>query len=208
MKKIRMILSVLLTACILCGVCVFAVNAAGATITYSWQGRNAYDRGFAQGVITVSADASSGGSYQLYWADDSAALSGYYPICTLSVPNSGSTSFTMPAYTAIPAKATRVIGFRGTPASLNVASANVNYTLPTDKAPYKTDSDLLYSFASYSDTHVSSNETGSSTKYPYDEEHLTAAFNVAAARGVDFIVTTGDHVNNQRADDKGGANPF
>ncbi len=208
MKKFRIFLSALLVAIILCSACALAATAAGSTITYTWQGRNAYDRGFAQGMITVSADSSSGGTYALYWADDNTALSGYYPICTLSVPNSGSKSFTMPENSAIPAKATQILGFRGTPSSLNASAAAVSYKLPIDKAPFTQDSDMLYSFASLSDIHISSNEEGSSTKYPYDEEHLTDAFKMAANRNVDFIVSTGDHVNNQRADSKGGANPF
>ena len=193
----------------LSGMCIFAASAAGNSITYNWQGRNAYDAGFAQGTITVNADSSSGGAYTLYWADDSAALDGYEPVCVLNVANGGSASFAMPENTAIPAKATRLIGFRNLNSTdLSVSNATVNYKLPTDKVPGKTDDDLLYSFAALSDTHISSNEEGSSAHYPYDEDHLADAFRTAAARDVDFIITTGDHVNNQRADNKGGSNPF
>ena len=209
-KKLTVILSLVMTLAILfCGLS-FSAGAASNTITYNWQGRNAYDAGFAQGVITLSVDSSSGGAYYLYWADDSAALDGYYPICKLTVSNSGSASFTMPENTAIPAKATRILAFKGTdePAVRSVSNAAVNYTLPTDKAPYKTDSDLLYKFASYSDMHITSGETGAQgAKYPFDEEHLADAFRTAAARDVDFIVTTGDHVTNHRNDEKGRGNP-
>ena len=213
MKRRLTSILALLTAVMLIVCCLTLTTAcaASSTLTYTWQGLHAYDAGFAQGTITVSADGSSGGTYYVYWADDNAALSGFYPICTLSVANSGSASFTMPENTAIPAKATRVIAFKGgssEPTNLSVSAANLNYKLPTDKATYKTDSDLLYSFASYSDMHITSGESGAqSQKYPYDEEHLADAFRTAAARNVDFIVTTGDHVTNHRNDEKGRGNP-
>ncbi|WP_407383955.1 starch-binding protein [Ruminococcus sp.] len=209
-RVITPVLAVLLAIILLCCAVPFAANAASNAITYTWQGTHAYDAGFAQGTITVSADASSGGTYYLYWADDSAALSGYYPICTLTVANNGSASFTMPENTAIPAKATRVLAFKssGEPSNRSVSAATMSYKLPIDKAPYKTDSDLLYSFASYSDIHITSGETGAQgQKYPYDEEHLADAFRTAAARDVDFIVTTGDNVTNHRNDSKGRGNP-
>lgn len=187
-----------------------SVNAASNTITYTWQGTHAYDAGFAQGTITVSVDASSGGTYYLYWSDDTAALDGYYPICKLTVANSGSASYTMPENTAIPAKATRVLAFKSSsePTNRGVSAAAINYKLPIDKATYKTDGDILYTFASYSDTHITSGEDGAQgAKYPYDEQHLADAFRTAAARDVDFIVTTGDHVTNHRNDQKGYGNP-
>ena len=207
-NHIRLI-AVVITVLLLCCTAIVPAAAADASITYSFEGGNASDKGYAQGALTVRA-GSTGGTYYLYWADDAGALDGFDPICVLSVASGGSASFTLPEFTAIPAKATKVLGFLSSsvPTDLRASAAQAGYAIPATKALAKTDGDLLYSFASYSDTHVCSNEEGSNTIYPYDEEHLLDAFNTAAARDVDFIVTTGDHVNNQRADAKGGANPF
>lgn len=204
-KKLTALLCTLLV--ILTAFSVFGVttSAGSASITYSFSNSR---KGFAEGTITLSADA---GTYLLYWADNDAGLVGYDAIATLSVSSSGSASFKMPAYTAIPAKATKILAFKSSaPSGLKATSAAAVYTIPDSKALKKSDSDLLYSFEAISDTHIESNNavpySGWTAKYPYDEQHLTAAFNTAAARGVDFIVTTGDHVNNQRNDNNGGNN--
>lgn len=209
-RRLTCVLAAVLALVMLIGVLPMAASAASNSITYSWQGSHAYDAGFAQGTINVSVDGSSGGTYYLYWADDSVALSGFQPICKLSIANSASGSFTMPENTAIPAKATCVAAFKDNAdaGGVSIANAKMTYKLPIDKAPYKTDSDLLYRFASYSDIHITSGESGAQgQKYPFDEEHLADAFRTAAARGVDFIVTTGDHVTNHRNDEKGRGNP-
>lgn len=206
-KLLTVILSAVLVVMIACVAFGVVTSAADSTIAYSFAKA---DKGFAQGTITVTAGPSSGGTYYLYWADDKAALQGYDPIGVISVPNSGSAYVTMPEYTAIPATATKILGYKASsaPSNLSASAASTVYTLPSDKILGKSSDDLLYSFASYSDFHISSNEEGSSQSYPYDEQHLLSSFNTAAARDVDFIVTTGDHVNNQRADNKGGSNPF
>ncbi len=149
-RKITTILAVLMAIIMVCGVLPLTAAAATNSITYTWQGTHAYDAGFAQGTIKVTVDGSSGGTYYLYWADDSAALSGFEPICKLSIANNGSGTFTMPENTAIPAKATRVLAFKSNsePSNLSASNAALNYKLPIDKATNKTDDDLLYSFAS------------------------------------------------------------
>ena len=210
-KKLAVLLSIVLVIMVVFLSAGIVTYAAGSTITYNFAKA---DKGFAEGTITVNAGSSDGGTYWLYWAGDNDALSGFDPIGKVSVANSGSASVTMPKYTAIPAKATKIFAFKGSsaPANLKISNAAAVYTIPSDKALAKKDSDLLYSFASYSDMHIESNSgtpySGWTAKYPYDEVHLTAAFNSAAARGVDFIVTTGDHVNNQRNDNNGGNNNF
>lgn len=209
-RKLTIILAVLMALVMVCGALPLTASAASNAITYTWQGPHAYDAGFAQGTITASVDGSSGGTYYLYWADNNAVLSGFEPICKLSISNNSSGSFTMPENTAIPAKATYVAAFKdnANAGGASLSGAKMTYQLPIDKATYKTDDDLLYSFASYSDIHITSGETGAQgQKYPYDEQHLADAFRTAAARGVDFIVTTGDHVTNHRNDDKGRGNP-
>lgn len=200
--------SVILAAVLVISGLTLSASAAGG-ISYSFEGSSAGDKGCAQGTIKVSADSSSAGSYTLYWADDSAALSGFDPICTLNVAASSSASFNMPAYTAIPAQATKVIGFRGAvPSGMSVSSAAAVYDIPENKRLNRSKSDMLYSFAAYSDIHITSDDDDGGARYPYDEQHLADAFKTAADRDVDFIVTTGDHVNNQRSDSKGNGNPF
>lgn len=195
-KKLTMILSVLLV--ITLASCVFVSTAsAAATISYSFKNN---DKGFAEGTISLSGGS---GTLSLYWADDTKALDNFDPIATFS----GSGSYSMPAYTAIPARATKVIAVSGS--NKSVSSAAAVYNIPDSKKLGKTSKDLLYSFANYSDTHIEADVAAYSDwsqKYPYDEQHLKAAFNTAAARNVDFIVTCGDHVNNQRNDNNGGNN--
>ena len=197
-RKITAILSALLVAILACSVFVTTTTAATASISYSFANK---DRGFAEGTISLSGGS---GSISLYWADDSKALEHFDPIATFN----GSGSYTMPAYTAIPARATKIIGVSGS--NKNVSSAVAVYNIPDNKKLGKTNADLLYSFASYSDIHMEADGVkpynGYTAKYPYDEQHLKSAFNTAAARGVDFIVTTGDHVNNQRNDLNSGNN--
>ena len=208
-KKLIAMLCALLVVLIAFSVFGIATSAGTTSIAYSFSGTHKNDKGYAEGKITLSADA---GTYWLYWADNSAGLSGFDPIGSVTLSTAGSGAVTVPAYTAIPAKATKILAFKGTskPTNLKASSAAASYTLPSSKAFGKTDADLLYSFAALSDTHIESNSATPynnwTPKYPYDEQHLTAAFNTAAARGVDFIVTTGDHVNNQRNDNNGGNN--
>lgn len=197
-KKFTVVLSVLM-ALVIAG-CVFVTvgNAASASISYSFANN---DKGFAEGTVTLS---NGSGSTALYWADDTKALDGFDPIATFN----GSGSYTMPAYTAIPARATKIIAVTGS--ARTVSGAAAVYNIPDNKKLGKKDSDLLYSFADYSDFHMEADGvkpySGYSAKYPYDEQHLKAAFDTAAKRGVDFIVTNGDHVNNQRNDLNGGNN--
>lgn len=197
-KKITAALSVLLVIMLACSVFVTTTTAASPTISYSFKNN---DRGFAEGTISLSGGS---GSVSLYWADDTKALDNFDPIATFN----GSGSYTMPAYTAIPATATKVAAFTGS--NHSIGSAVAVYNIPDNKKLGKKSSDLLYSFASYSDFHIEADGvspySGYSPKYPYDELHLTSALNTAAARGVDFIVTTGDHINNQRNDNNSGNN--
>ena len=197
-KRLAIVLSVMLILAVVSSVFVTTTTAASPTISYSFKNNN---RGYAEGTVSLSGGS---GSVSLYWADDNKALDGFDPIATFN----GSGSYQMPAYTAIPATATKVIAVSGS--NLNVSSAAAVYNIPDNKKLGKNASDLLYRFAIYSDTHMEADGvspySGYSPKYPYDEEHLKSAFNTAAARNVDFIVTCGDHVNNQRNDNNGGNN--
>ena len=210
MKKV---ISLILSAVMLTAALSFAfgavTTAASATVAYTFSGSNAADRGFAEGTITVSAGPSNGGTYYLYWADDSAALDGFEPITSMSVAASGSATFSMPEFAAIPADATKIIAFNASsaPSVKTVSAATAVYEIPSSKLLGYTSSEKLYSFASFSDFHMSEGSYGL-TNYPYDNEHAAAAWKVAAAHDVDFAVTTGDHVNNQREDSYGGNNPY
>ena len=210
MKKI---LSIILCAIIAVStVCVAAgvvTSAAAASIGYNYFGDHAGDRGWAQGDIIVTAGPSDGGNYYLYWANDQKVLDGFDYIAKLSVSANGSAKFTMPQYTAIPADATKVVGFLSAsePSDKAVSSAKAVYDIPADKRIGQTSAQKLYSFASYSDFHIAEGSEVGTSKYPYDNQHEVSAFNTAAARNVDFVVTTGDHVNNQRDDNNSGNNP-
>ena len=201
-KRMIAILSVLLVMALACSVFIISTTAATPTINYTFSGSNAADRGFAEGTITLSGGS---GTTSLYWADNNKALDYFEPIATFN----GSGSYTMPTYTAIPPKATKIIACTGS--DHTVAKAAAVYNIPANKALAKTDKDVLYSFASYSDFHMEADVaaySGWSQKYPYDEQHLRAAFKTAADRKVDFMITTGDHVNNQRNDNNSGNNNF
>lgn len=210
MKKI---LSIVLCAVVIASTICFAAgvvtNAATTQISYNYVGTHASDRGWAQGDIVVTAGPSDGGTYFLYWANDQKALDGFDYIAKISVGANGSTKFTMPQYTAIPADATKVIGFLSSnePSNKAVSAAKAVYTIPDKKRIGQSSSEKLYSFASYSDFHIAEGSSIGTGKYPYDNEHELAAWNVAADRHVDFVVTTGDHINNQRNDENGGNNP-
>ena len=211
-KKLALLICAVLAVMLICMAFGTVTYAGTSTISYAFTGAHKADKGFAEGTITITAGASDGGTYHLYWADDSVALSGFDSIATVSVPASGSAVVKMGVQTAIPAQATKLIAYKGSGPTFDfrVERASAVYDIPAGKKLAKSDSDLLYSFASYSDLHIKSDSEklyeGYQDKYPYDEEHLTAALNTAAERGVDFIVTTGDHINNQRNDPNGGNN--
>ena len=205
MKKLIAVLlcaAVLITAFVMAsGVPASAVNA---TVTYAFTGANANDPGFAQGNITVSAGAGKGGTYDLYWADSSGVLSGSKAIGSVNVASAASAVFVMPAYTAIPAGATKVAAFKGSAGALSNAAV---YDIPQNKLIGHTPDDALYTFAAFSDFHIASNEYDVGySKYPYDEQHEADAWKMASLRKADFVVTTGDHINNQRHDSQGGNN--
>lgn len=171
-------------------------SAADGTITYNFSKTTA---GYAEGTITLNASA---GTYWLYWADDTKALDGYYKIAKLTITGT-SASHSMYAQTAIPADATKLIAFKSTsePTTKTVASASAVYTIPSSKLLGHKTSERKYRFASYSDVHMDKASEDKPANaggriYYYDETHLRKAFDTAAARDVDFIVASGDYVNN------------
>ena len=106
----------------------------------------------------------------------------------------------MPAYTAVPADATKVIAVKSSTepnvSTVTVANASAVYNVPASKQlTYGTDK-MLYSFASVGDPQLANDDYGSG-RYPYDETHLIAALETLADRKVDFTVSSGDTVNDQ-----------
>ena len=157
-KKLTVILSVLMVVIIASCVFVTSINAATPSISYNFANNQ---RGFAEGTVSL---AGGSGSTSLYWADDVKAIDGFDPIATFN----GAGSYQMPAFTAIPATATKVIAVTGS--NLNVSSAVAVYNIPDNKKLGKTANDLLYRFANYSDMHIEADGVqpyaNYSAKYP------------------------------------------
>lgn len=165
-----------------------AYNAASGKISYSFTKQNP---GYAEGTITLSAPA---GTYWLYWADDTKALDGYYSLAKLTLSSQGAKTHKMYERSSIPADAKKLIAIQSSsePASKRVTDAFAVYNIPDSKKLGHSSSDRKYRFASYSDVHID----GVKLTYKYDEIHLRKAFDTAAARDTDFIVMSGDYVNN------------
>lgn len=190
MKKIfSVILSILIITSAF-AVSSVSFTAAAAEITYNFSGSNADKAGYAEGTITLTAPA---GTYWLYWADDSKALDGYYKIAKLSVTGA-SASHKMYAQTAVPADATKLIAIKSDsePTEKTVSSASAVYNVPSDKLLGRKSSERKYRFASYSDVHID----GVYSTYKYADVHWEKALNTADARGAEFMVLSGDYVNN------------
>ncbi len=196
MNKTRKLLSFVLAMLMLVSVMVAGISgtsAALAEIAYSFANDGA---GYAQGSITLTPSADNAGTYTLYWADDTAALPGIRPLATLEA--SSPVTFEMPEYTAIPADATKLVAFKAEHAEsdLTVANADAVFEIPASKQLSFESSDALYTFGSISDPQLANDSYGSGS-YPYDEEHLKAAFETLYKRDVDFTVLSGDVVNDQ-----------
>ncbi len=200
MYKFKRVISILLSLVIVLStmfaISATTVSAAVANITYSFTNTKA---GYAQGTITVTPTSGNYGTYYLYWADDTKALDGYSEIAALSI-SSGSGKYTMPAYTAIPADATKVVAVKASSepnvANVTVAGASAVYSVPASKQLKDGTDKMLYSFASVGDPQLANDSYGES-RYPYDETHLIKALETLDDRKVDFAVSSGDTVNDQ-----------
>lgn len=201
MKTSKRFLALLLTAVMVVTVMltgVVSTSAATADISYSFAQSTA---GYAEGTITLTPHSGNYGTYYMFWADDTDALKGYKPIAVLKI-TSGSGTVKMPAHTVIPPDATKIVAFlSGTDISSNttilrVSDAEAVYSIPKNRQLSFNTDDALYTFGAISDPQLANDSYGSNS-YPNDEEHLTDTLNTFAGRGVDFIVSSGDTVNDQ-----------
>lgn len=185
-KKAKALLSLVLVLTMLLSMCVVGfvgVSAAGTTLNYEFAYQNA---GYAEGRLSLSG---ASGTYILYWADDTKALEGYTGIAQITVA-SGTKYFEMPANTAIPADATKVIAVKSGD-DATVADAAAVFDIPQSKQFKAKSSDKQYTFEALSDIHIQHDDS-----YWYlSKTHFANALEVAAKREVDFITISGDMVN-------------
>ena len=172
---------------------ILNVSAAeGISIAYKFANNYA---GFAEGVITLNiSDSTKYGNYDLYWADDEKALSGYYSITSLSA-SSQETKFTFLENIAIPPDATKLIAIKENSenTSKTVSLADAVYSIPENKINKNTSDEKTLSFAALSDTQL---DYQSSIFYTYAGKHFAQALENAAQRNVDFVTMSGDCINN------------
>lgn len=185
-KKAKALLSFALVITMLLSMCIVGftgVSAAGLTLDYEFAYQNA---GYAEGRLSLSGTS---GTYILYWADDTKALEGYGGIAQITVA-SGKKYFEMPANTAIPADATKVIAVKSGDEA-TVAAASAVFDIPADKQFKAKSSDKQYTFEALSDIHIQHDDS-----YWYlSKTHFANALEVAADREVDFMTICGDMVN-------------
>lgn len=197
----RKIISLVLALTILlCSSFIFA-NAASDGITYNFTGSDKDLAGYAEGTITYTP--KTGGTYYLYWADDTKALGGYYEIAKFTLSAHASETFSFSEQVAIPVNATKIIA--STVASSDnalVSSAEAVYNIPKTKIIQKDKKD--YSFTALSDIHIDYQDWGSGDEsyYPNSDENFKKALNLSATHNVDFIVSAGDQVNNSSGSTK------
>lgn len=188
MKKIIMII---MSAVLIISIALSAsihLSALSVNLGYNFA---KFDRGFAEGEIRLTADS---GTYWVYWADNNSALAGYKEICKFTFTSRATLTHKMFERAAIPVGAKNVIAIKSekSPSNKSVAAAGAIYEIPEQRLlPYRA-SDKKYSFASYSDIHTDAVKKN----YKYDELHWRKALDTAADRNAQFIVMSGDYVNN------------
>ncbi len=124
--------------------------AVNGLLNYTFEGDNQYTAGYAEGTLSLTAEEA--GTYQLYWADDSNALDGYYPIGKLKLKAGETGTIHMGYHTAIPVGARRVIATTG---STFVADAYSVWNIPYDKRlSWDNTEKPLYTFNTFSDIHI------------------------------------------------------
>lgn len=159
-------------------------------IYYEFSGNDAATPGYAEGKVTFTAKTA--GTYDLYWADNSKALDGYYEIVSMKMGAGESKTFTFDYHTAIPAKATKIIAVTNKD-DATVKDAAAVYDIPCEKQLLSSSGNLLYTFNSYSDIHIDTE-----VYYTQCEKNWKNALKYAADMNTDFIVSAGDAVTNAK----------
>lgn len=162
-----------------------------AKIEYAFTGADSARAGYAEGSLSLYAPD---GEYLLYWAGDSGALNGYYPISPLTV-RSGVGSYSFSERVAIPAGASRLIAVpQGQSAQLTNAVAQ--FAIPTYKQfPYES-GQRLYRSEVLSDIHIDQQDGGGNIYYKNASKNFALALKAAKERDVDFVVSAGDQITN------------
>lgn len=188
MKKILSLICVF--AILVTGTMMMTKADSGASITYRFQNTRAGD---AQGTVTLTADTA--GKYSLYWADDSAALDGWFEIAVMELKAGESADFTFAERVAVPASATKLIAVKDgdTP---TVSDAAAVYPIPQSKRFPHAEKDRSYRFGALSDIHIDMQDGGKNPYYINAPKNFALALNVCADRATDFIITAGDQITN------------
>ena len=198
-KLIAVVLVVMMLMSVLgCSLVTSGAADSSLALAYTFAGEESTQAGFGEGTISLTAaNSSSLGKYYLYWADDKEALEGFREICTLSPTNVGTAvTYKLLDHVAIPPKATKLIAIKSdsAPSTKTVAKASAVYTIHSKKINKNTEP--LYTFGAFSDPQIANDGYGG-PKYPHDETHWKQALVSFDKRGVDFLVSSGDTVNDQ-----------
>ena len=120
-------------------------SSVSDTLVLSYNFNNA-EAGHAGGTISLtSTDAVNDGTYDIYWANDGALLSGYDPITSFTMSGANSVqTYSFIDRTAIPVGATRIIAVNGD-------TMYASRSIPVSK---RFTGNRLYSFGLLSDVHI------------------------------------------------------
>ena len=192
MKKL---VSFLLAFVMLCSMVPFAVSAQDSVLSYEFTGTNATDPGYAEGIITYTADKD--GTYYLYWADDSKALDKYFEIATFTLAAGETYTYKFPAQVAIPADAQKlIVSSINTSTQATVSAAVASFDIPDSKKLVDSSDECQYRYAAFSDIHIDMQHGTKAGYYTNASEHWAQALDVCVDREVDFIISAGDQVTN------------
>ncbi len=198
MKKIIAVILVVMMLLSVLGCSLVTSSAAdGVTLSYAFSGEESTKAGFAEGSITLSVTSSSmAGKYYLYWADNTKALEGYRQIGTVTATAGTPVKYKLLDHVAIPPKATKVIAIKSDsiPVDKTVAKATAVANIHSKKV--NTNTEPLYTFGAFSDPQIANDDYGDG-KYPFDEIHWAKALETFDKRGAEFLVSSGDIVNDQ-----------
>ena len=196
-KLIAVVLVVMMLMSVLGCSLVTSSAADSVTLKYTFAGEESTKAGFAEGTISLSVTSDSmAGKYYIYWADNTEALEGFREICTLNPTKSASATYKLLDHVAIPPKATKMIAIKSdsVPSTKTVAKANAVINIHSAKVNKNTEP--LYTFGAFSDPQIANDGYGG-PKYPHDETHWAQALENFDKRDVEFLVSSGDTVNDQ-----------